>query len=74
METNTTTVRNRRFTVNGQEFTVWETRTVGRNVTGFAGLGRTVRTFVTDANGTEVAECEPGCSFQAERVTRQAVA
>ncbi len=66
------TLRNRTFrTDENQTATVWEVRRVGVNVTGFSGLGRTVRTFVTVEGDSREFDCEPGCSFQAERVVRE---
>lgn len=69
--TETQTIRNRRFTSSrGNAVEVFETREVGRNATGFRGIGRTVRTFAVVA-GTEV-EVETGCSFRAESAVKAA--
>lgn len=62
---------NRRFQLEGETFEVLNTKTVGKNVTGFTGLGETTRTFVRSTVTGEEFECETGCSFQGERVVRE---
>lgn len=69
--TTTQTLVNRRFELEGESFEVLNEREVGKNLTGFTGLGETVRTFVRSTVTGEEFECEPGCSFQGERVVRE---
>jgi hypothetical protein len=69
------TQKNRTFkTDDNRQATVWQVFTTGRNVTGFVGAKKCVRTFVTVEGVASEFDCEPGCSFQAESVVRQACA
>lgn len=69
----TWTTRNRSFTDGrGQAWTVMNTRAMARRADGWTAMAETVRTFArNDVTGAEV-DMEAGCSFQAERVVREA--
>ncbi len=59
------TTNNRSFvSTRGNNVTVFQTFETGRNVTGFSGRKRCVRTFAV-VNGDQEVEVETGCSFMA---------